>query len=340
MSDFVVNKDGMTIYKFSFRFIFFIFIIVYGLITIQFIFDKPIVSYYIDLIFLILGWFVFLISIPTLLSFKVYLNSEEIFIQLKKFYKKTRKNLTWKEISKIEYRNEILILSNNMGTKLTFLKYGWQDYDHLFLQIYQNVTENNPNCIIDHSFIDYLKLIYKGKNVMINSNIEIQESQNNNHVEIYKVYRQRLIVSLYKMFLYLVLMFFWTILLASFSDFYYIYNILLIIYVVLWSFLLFFLISLSHDKVFLSTNSIYVQSLQFFNKKRLWKDLVKIEYKRKKVVLINSNGRRLKLNQKWKNHKDMFLNIYQIIIEKNTNCEIDRAIVDYLNDIKRKNPLL
>lgn len=131
------------------------------------------------------------------------------------------------------------------------------------------------------------------------------------------------------------LMFFWTILLASFykiNDS--IYNLLLILYIFLWTYFLFFIISLSHNKVYLNKNSIVVK-YQFFNKRRLWKDIIKIEFKSKKVVLIAHNGKKLKLDWRWKNHKEISINIYQLIINKNTNCEIEEDFLAYVKGSKR-----
>lgn len=167
-------KD-ITMYKFRYTFqSIILFIITYGFLTFLFILDKSIIYFNFKTIMIIFGWFVFFLCIPSLLSIKVFINSEEISIQSMRFYKKTRKILKWEEISKVEYRSNTVILLNNTNTKLTFLKSAWKNYNQLYFQIYQNILKNNPTCKIDYSLIEYLRLTYNGKNIT-KDNVELTE---------------------------------------------------------------------------------------------------------------------------------------------------------------------
>lgn len=118
------------------------------------------------------------------------------------------------------------------------------------------------------------------------------------------------------------------------KDFYIAY----ILVGILWVIFPFHIVIGLKRKLILNSKKIYF-TVKLFNKKIYdkgfnWQEIIKLEYKRKRIYLINDLGHKLPFNKEWKDYKKLYVEIFNKL--KNTNCQIDSLFIDYLKCIGEK----
>ncbi|QVK19279.1 hypothetical protein KHQ81_06185 [Mycoplasmatota bacterium] len=95
-------------------------------------------------------------------------------------------------------------------------------------------------------------------------------------------------------------------------------------------------------KTYLNSEQIFIETTIFIKKTRYsftWKEIARIEYKRKKLVLINNTGLKLNFSREWINYNSLFRQIYSRVTRYNPSCIIDKSFIDYINDLEKNSKI-